>query len=281
MISPLNHFLTIVYGLMLPRSLMMALEKADLVIFESTSAISLFKIIKQINPHAKIVYRVSDDLKLIGVPKSVLSLEERIAPCFDLISVPSESLYNKFSHLQTTRLQRHGINKQIFDGIYEKPEHFNDFEKNLIYAGMGFFDHNFLSIAAKLFPSWGFHIIGPIEQKIIMPNIVYYGEVPFTETLPFLKHADVGLQILRSHISVESFSDSLKIIQYTYCGLPIVAPADLVSRRSHVFSYIFDDENSIRDALMRSVDNDVEIDRSNILSWDELVEDMLSFLDLN
>jgi 2-beta-glucuronyltransferase len=89
--------------------------------------------------------------------------------------------------------------------------------------------------------------------------------------VPWLQHADVGLSTLRYRRGAESFTDSLKIIQYTYCRLPIVAPDFLRSSRTNVFTYRPGDAASIRGALAaaRAFDRST-VDRSAIGTWDDL-----------
>lgn len=58
------------------------------------------------------------------------------------------------------------------------------------------------------------------------------------DTIPFIKYADCGLYTLRpSSRPMQAYTDSLKIIQYRYCGLPIVSPDFLDLRREGVFYY--------------------------------------------
>jgi 2-beta-glucuronyltransferase len=72
-------------------------------------------------------------------------------------------------------------------------------------------------------------------------------------------------------VGAESLGDSLKVIQYSYCKLPIVAPSFLSLKRSHAFYYKPGDDDSIRNALLgaREFDRSM-VKREGILSWDEL-----------
>jgi 2-beta-glucuronyltransferase len=103
-----------------------------------------------------------------------------------------------------------------------------------------------------------------------------YGELPFMETIPYLKHADIGLSTLQTSLQASaSFTDSLKIIQYTYCGLPIVVPESLRSPRPNVFCYVPHDVTSIQEALLAAR----HFDRSKIMtddirSWDEIAQNL-------
>jgi 2-beta-glucuronyltransferase len=261
------------YGKHLPPSLKQELIRADLIIFESTSALLLFEEVCGINPDAKKIYRVSDDLEVIHAAQQVIDCERKIAPKFDLISVPSEYIYRKFAHLPNCRLHYHGINKELFSKQYDVPEEYTKFEKNIVFVGTSHFDYDFIKIAAESFPHWGFHIIGPLKKVGESPNLLYYGEMPFAKTVPYIQHADVGLQNRISDRGLASLSDSLKILQYTYCKLPIVAPIGLQSSRKNFVYYVPGEKDSIRTALAHAVEYDRKtIDISNIYSWGELAE---------
>ena len=272
----LNYALAIiskVYGIRFPSSLKIEINAADVIVFESTEALLLFEKVCRINPSAKKVYRVSDDLEIIGAPRYVINYEQKIAPKFDLISVPSEYIYRKFAHLPNSRLHYHGINKELFSKQHDAPKEYARFEKNIVFVGTSHFDYDFIKTAAESFPHWGFHIIGPLSKVGESSNLLYYGEMPFAKTVPYLQHADVGLQNRISDRGLASLSDSLKVLQYTYCKLPIVAPVGLQSSRKNFVYYVPGDEASIRTALERAVEYDRRsIDPSNVHSWDELAE---------
>lgn len=270
------------YGKLLPRNLKEAIIAADIIIFESSEALLLFNSFKKINKNAKYIYRVSDDLKLNHSPHYIINFEEQIAPKFDLISVPSEFIYKKFSQLPNCRLHCHGINKELFSKQYNAPKEYSQFEKNIVFVGTSRFDYNFIKIATKLFPKWGFHIIGPIAEEGASMNLLYYGEKPFINIIPYIQHADVGLQNLTCDYGLASFSDSLKVLQYTFCKLPIVAPIGLQSSRENIISYLPDNHDSIRDALICAMEYDRKsIDVSKIKSWDELTELLVKEVNIN
>ncbi|MFA4849336.1 MAG: hypothetical protein WC626_06370 [Methanoregula sp.] len=261
------------YGRILPKNLKFLITNADIIIFESTEALLLFEKFRELNPDAKYIYRVSDLLEVNNTPQFVIEYEKKIAPMFDLISVPSEYIFKKFNYLPNTRLHYHGINKELFATKDTIPEEYTQFEKNIIFVGTTHFDSEFIKIAAGLFPQWGFHIIGPLDQKAKSPNIMYYGEISFNETIPYLKYADVGLQTRKSAHGLASLSDSLKVLQYTYCKLPIIAPIGLNSSRKNFIYYIPGNLNSILIALNNAVAfNRSDIETSDIHSWNELVE---------
>ena len=113
------------------------------------------------------------------------------------------------------------------------------------------------------------------EVKGESKNIHFCGEMPFKETIPYLKYADIGLHTLNHTKGAESFTDSLKVIQYEYCRLPVVAPDYLNCNRPQVHYYTPGDQNSINDALSQAINFDrSRISVDNINSWDDLTDQL-------
>ena len=249
-------------------------EAADLIVFESTPALLLFDRFKRLNPRARCVYRVSDDLRLLKNHPVVLAAEDRCAPMFDLISVPSEFLLRRFGRLPHAALHHHAPCREILDRDMPSP-YKGDWEAKAVFAGQALFDRDFLARAARLLPKYAFHIIGAIPRLPRRANVFAYGELPFAELAPFIKHADIGLQTLEYRCGAECFTDSLKVVQYTYCRLPIVAPQFLRSARTNMFYYALGDDGSIRRAVLAAG----KFDRSTInpadcASWHDMARQL-------
>jgi 2-beta-glucuronyltransferase len=197
------------------------LRSADMIIIESCAGLMLFSHLKQINPNARFVYRVSDDLRLLNSHPVIIQAEKDYAEKFDLVSVPNSHMLELFdASAVNVKLQLHGINKQVFDLDCENP--YKDSKgPNLVFVGVSMLDTDFIERASRLFPDWNFHIIGPLSGFAERPNIRTYGELKFVDTIPFIKHADVGLATRSYTVGAESLGDSLKVIQYSYCKLPV------------------------------------------------------------
>jgi 2-beta-glucuronyltransferase len=180
------------------------------------------------------------------------------------------SIYRKLEHRnKNVQLQHHGIDKAAFDA--PSPSPYEDPGLKAVFVGTSHLDRDFLSKAAAAFPAWQFHVIGPFRDLPSAANIRAWGELPYAETVPFITHADIGLATRTTVRNAEVLSDSLKVIQYTYARLPVVAPEVLGSARSNVISYRPGDPVSIRTALQRAAALDRStISREGILSWDEL-----------
>lgn len=276
LIDNLSPFFLPLYKKWIPKNLRNEILDADIIIFESTAAILLFDLISDINLHAKKIYRVSDSLDILKVHDSIIQYEKSIISKFDLVSVPSQSLVNRFNS-SNVYLMHHGIDKKSFSERKEQPKEFRNYEKNFVFVGNSFVDSNFIKIASDLFPSYGFHIIGPIDKFSSNTNVQFYGEMPFQDTISYVMNADVGLQIRKMEIGLGTLSDSLKILQYTWCKLPIIAPYGLNSSRNHVKYYLYDSSESIRDAVREAIEYDrTSIDTSDIFDWMELTKLIIS-----
>ena len=256
------------YGKKLPKNLIEQIQEASLIIFESTSSILFFDELKKINPSARFVYRMSDDMRILRHHQYVLDAEYEIARKFDLVSIPSHYIFNRFKDLPNVRLHYHGIEKEIFDKETASP-----YPKgvNAVFIGNNYFDYSFIEIASDLFPNVNFHIIGPISNLPVKKNIIVYGEIPFSETVPFVKHADIGLHTLAEFPYSDSFTDTLKVIQYTYNRLPIIAPDFLKTEREHMFYYKPNDRLTIKNAVEMALQYErkkIKID--DILTWEEV-----------
>lgn len=248
------------------------LKGADLLIFESTPSLLLFDRFKRINPTARYVYRVSDDLRFLREHPVILEAEARLAPRFDLISTTSAFIQRNFQHLPNAELHPHGIRKDLFDAQQPNP-YASHPRRNAIFVGVSDFDYDFLERALRLFPQWLFHIIGPLPDMPKAPNIRTYGEMAFEQTVPYIQHADLGLLNRSYSPGAESLTDTLKVQQYTYCRLAMVAPEFLRTPRPHVFYYKPGDEESIRNALEAAMSYDrSKISRGGIRSWDEIAQ---------
>jgi len=248
----------------------------DLFIFEPTPGLLLFERLKAINPGARYVYRVSDDLQLLNRHPVVIEVEERISAKFDLVSAPSHYIYHRFSKLPQAKLHYHGVNLAIYNTQSTNP--YSAGTTNVVFIGNSRFDARFLELASDLYPQWLFHIIGTLKNLPQSPNIIRYGEMPFKATVPYVKYADIGLHTLVYSPGAESFTDSLKVQQYTYCNLPIVAPDFLKTDHNNMFYYSQGDRNTIKTGLgqalaFKRAGNRAE-DAKEIQSWTEVAAEL-------
>jgi 2-beta-glucuronyltransferase len=263
------------YGQLSLGSMEGPVSESDLFIFESTAGLMLYDRFRALNSRARFVYRVSDDLRFLRCHPVVTDYEAHFAREFDLISVPSAALAKQFQGLPQVRLLHHGIDKQLFDADWRNP--YDSGRTRAILVGTSHVDYDFLERASRMRPDWDFHLIGPLRAPSLRPNIHVHGEMPFTETVPYVKHAHIGLQSLLFSPGAESLSDSLKVIQYTYCRLPIVAPDFMVSSRRHMVRYDPGSDASIDQALSAAAQFDrLDVDISDIGTWDDVARALVA-----
>ncbi len=249
------------------------IAEMDVIMIESGVGLMLFDRLKKLNPSARFVYRLSDDLRVLNVSPLLIETERRIAPDFDLITAPSTRLLKRFEILQNTAVHPQGLDADLFDLEHDDP-YDDKSAPNLVSIGNMIYDIDFLERASRLFQDWRFHVIGWLKRIPCNPNVIYYGEKPFEKVIPFVKFADVGLSpYLHRPGNEYLLHSSHKILQYTYCRLPIVAPYFIMdSSQPHIVGYLPGEDISISKALTKAVGIDHgTIERSDFLSWDEIV----------
>jgi len=245
-------------------------RQAQLYIFESSKGGMFFERFKLLNPNARFVYRVSDNIHLFKSHPVILDIESKIAPYFDLISVPTMSIYEKFSGLSNVRLQKHGIPINLYEQKHANPYQKN-YSKNAIFVGNLFLDVDFLPRASRLFPNIYFHIIGNFKDLPSKPNIISYGEMNYFETIPFIKFADIGL----NPRTISSLADSNKMMQYQYCKLPIIISHVDKTDKEFVFYYHYGEDESIYTAIQSALNYEREnIPTKEIQSWSSLAKQL-------
>lgn len=266
------------YGFFVRKSSEELIKKANIIVFESSHWLYFVEHIKKINPRAKLVYRVSDMLEDLRSPSSLIEAEKSSIDYFDLISVVDTRQYKKFQGLGAKNLilQYHGIDKDAYNRVTKNP--YDSLTKNFVFVGIGNIDYKFFEIASKVlerdFHNIIFHIIGPV-RKLPCKNFIYYGEMKFEETIPFVKFADAGLAP-RDGV----YTNSLKILQYTYCRLPIIVPK-VFKEHGNKENFIYYDHSyeSIREAINKALQFDRSvIDTSFIKSWEEIAKEILNLL---
>lgn len=250
------------------------IQEADQIIFESTPGLFLFQKIRKLNKNARLVYRVSDDLELLGVHPSLLSYEKKILKDFDLVSVASSYVLRKLRSKcadANIKLHFHGLKKELFDMKMENPYDSNKI--NALFLGVANLDYEFIRMASELRKDINLHVIGPFEKRIVAENIIYYGEMPYMETIRYVKYADIALHTITYYKGAESLGESsLKSIQYTYCNLPIIAPSFLENPNRNLF--IYSNYNEVEQVLGEAVKaiSEKQMKESEIYSWEVLTK---------
>jgi 2-beta-glucuronyltransferase len=227
------------------------LRTADLIVFESSAALLLVDRVREISPRARLVYRVSDDMRRFDVHPLILKAQAAVIPKFDLITTPSRYTRDALSRYGRIEVHHHAVDKLAFDRATVSP--YGDRPAAVFVGVSPLFDYDTLAIAARVAPHVDFHILGLAAPRDFGPNVVFHGEIPFEQTVPYLQHATMGLNLFPRHAHIDELRDgSLKNLQYSYCRLPIVAPSYLEGSRPNLCIFEPGDEASVQAALSRA-----------------------------
>jgi len=119
-------------------------------------------------------------------------------------------------------------------------------------SGSMLFDPEFFVMASKRFPHVAFHIIGSGTKAHpgYGENVRVYDEMPHHLTLPYIKHASIGIAPYRSANLPRYLADtSLKLMQYDFFKLPAVCPNSIVGDYASRFGYEPGNSESITTAM--------------------------------
>lgn len=224
---------------------------ADHLVFESSAGAMLVPWARALNPGARMIYRVSDDLRVLGAHPVVIAAEQAAVPEFALISVPSPLLAGLFPGCGSVRYQPHGLNTAAFDRPGPSP--YGQDEVAVVSVGDMLFDAEAAAAACAARPDWRFHFFGGHGHPPDVPNAVRHGERAFDEIVPYVRHARLGAAFYRPAPGAAYLADtSNKLMQYAYCRLPAIAPDFVADDRPHLFGYRPGDPASVADALRRA-----------------------------
>jgi 2-beta-glucuronyltransferase len=277
--TPLFHL----YPYLLPHAVRERVREAQLVIIESCSAVLLFPLLKKLAPDARFVYRASDSLEAVDMHPMLGRAAIETAPDYDLFTSPSHRLLATFPAGINKCHVPQGLEKALFDASAPAP--FPGSGPNAVVAGDMMFDLESFELMVKNFPGVKFHVFGrmKLEGFGTYANLVHHGEVPFETLVGHLLYADLGIAPYLDRPEVHYLAESsLKLIQYTYAQLPILAPYFCRGDLEHVRVYNPGNEGSIIKALNQALSvNRQTIDRSGVLDWNKVAVEMLTKLDLS
>jgi 2-beta-glucuronyltransferase len=254
------------------------LAQSDVIIVESGIGLALIPFIKKLNDKVKVIYEASDRLKTVGAHPYVLEVEQNAKSIFDFIRVPAEVMLDDFKDVKNIPVKYipQGISKLAFDSNH-LPSPYQT-KSNAISVGDMLFDGELITHLAETYPDWHFHLFGRnAKLKAKLPNVVEHGECKFDDIVPYLKHADIALAPYRNAPNCEYLSQSsLKILQYKYCNLPVVAPKFASSASAGFFPY--DSLASAVKAFSSSMTYKKEGLSDEVLSWDAVLDRKLDVI---
>jgi 2-beta-glucuronyltransferase len=252
-----------------------ALRAASHIVVESGLGIMLIHRARQLNSNARIIYRGSDALHTIGAPPALEVELRRRAGDVDAFCLLADKMATDFPWAtDKTYTVPLGVHRSDFADIGPSPYSGGT---NAVTVGSMLFDRSFFQNAAGRFPNIQFHLIGTGGAFEAPPNVRHYDEMPFKATLPYLKHADLGIAAYRPQANSGYLAQSsLKLMQYEYLGLPAVCPDYAVGTSPNRFGYAADDAAGIDWAIGRALAHGRFAGAANVLSWEEVAERLLN-----
>lgn len=252
------------------------LRDADYVIIESSVAAIFMRRIKRLNPAAKIVYYATDRLDTVGAHPFIRERLEQDVALIHHVSLRSPKMASDFGWA-AGKLYRaeFGIEPNDFANVGPSP--YAPGVQTAVSVGSMLFDPTFFQLAAPRFPDVQFHIIGCGASFDAPSNVIVHPEMKFVDTLPYVKHATVGIAPYHPAPGVEYLADSsLKMAQYEYFALPSVCPDFAVGDVRSRFGYRPGDEKSIVAAMGQALAAKGKIVPRTFLTWEQVADRVLS-----
>ena len=263
------------YGRSVNRTFDEEVRSASFIVVESGIGVMLLRRLRKLNPSATIIYRASDTLNAIGNHPAVEAELRRCVRLVNHVCLLAPKMAPDFVWAADKAfVVPLGVHHQDFEGVGPNPY---TAPLNAVSVGGMLFDEGFFFHAASRFPNVHFHVIGSGRQFAVPENVHLYPEMPFKETLPFIKHATFGVAPYRSSEGVEYLSESsLKLMQYEYFGKPAVCPHFAAGASPLRFGYEPADPDSIAAAVGGALAKDGQtVRRRRFLSWDEAARRLL------
>lgn len=272
LLNGMNDIAFRLYGAILPPFARKAIEAADLILIESGSALSFFHAARKRSPHAKIVYFCRDLLRSVGAAPVLQAIEAEAVPEFDVICVPSTRLGALLPPGGRVRFIPQAVDTTLFDRSYASP--YAPGTRNAVSVGNMLFDQAAMEQMVAAAPEVTFHVFGAPWRGAPAPNIVIYGERDFESIVPYICHADIGLAPYRlTPDEIYLAESSLKLLQYSYCRLPILLPDLIPFTRPNGIAYSLEGEKDWRGKIDAALAMEhLPVFAENILTWDAVAE---------
>jgi 2-beta-glucuronyltransferase len=262
------------YGHWPSRFLDDALARASHVVVESGLGAALLRRARSGNRSARIAYLASDELKTVGTHPFLQRQLERSAGCVDHFCLPSPKMAPGFSFADSQAFYvPHGLDAADFGRETANPY---DGPRNAVSVGSMLFDRGVFTSAAARVPEVTFHVIGAGDTFEAPPNVRQYPEMPFRDTLAFIRHADIGIAPYRPAPGCDYLCDtSMKLMQYEHFGLPAVCPDFAAGFSPHRFGYAPGDPETIESAIRAALLHGRNPSPRQFLSWEDVARRLL------
>ncbi|WP_277286989.1 hypothetical protein [Sphingomonas aquatilis] len=275
-----NRAASWLYGRAMPVAVTAMIARARTIIVESGGSVALIDDIARCNPQAAIIYSASDTLATIGMARFYDLALCRAAPRIAFVRLPSARMANDHACIPRQRVIPHGLDKEFFADDLSDP-----YERRpaAVSVGSMLFDPAVLDVAARAFPQVDFHVIGSGHDGVGLgprhPNLHWISEMEFGGTIPYIRHADIGMAPYHSALDADYLVDtSMKLMQFEAAGVPAVCPTFAQGGRPSRFGYTVGDADSIVSAVEAALAQG----RGGLgrpRTWAHVVEEMLAPLD--
>ena len=273
-LAPFENILFRLFQKFPPQQLTDWIKDSDVIIIESGLAIIYFEYAKKINPNATFVYRASDDLDTINVAQFIKDYFDLTSRKYDQVCMLSPLIGRNISYKDNLYYVPNGVGKEM--AIHGDPNPYSH-RKNAVSVGSMLFDLSFFKVASKQFPDVNFHLIGTgcTKDDLDAQNVIFYGHMPFYDTLKYIKHADIGIAPYITNAESAYLADSsMKMVQYDFYKIPSVCPEIVVGKYPNRFGYIPGDSVSIENAMKMAL-NSKDSQNRPVYYWNEIVDRLL------
>lgn len=247
-----------------------AMRQASVIVVESGLGALLMPRARDRNPSATLVYVASDELATVGVHPFVQAQLEAAIGDIDQVCVPSPRMAPNFQWASDRLFYvPHGLNAADFPD--DEPSPYTA-RHNAVSVGSMLFDRSVFTMAAAALPDVQFHVIGAGEKFDAPANVRQHDEMPFRETIRYIRHADVGIAPYRPAPGCDYLCDtSMKLMQYEYFGVPAVCPDFASGERGDRYGYRPNDSASIEVAMRAALAKGRTATPKSFLSWEDVV----------
>jgi 2-beta-glucuronyltransferase len=250
------------------------IRQADVIVYESGITPIFFDLAKRLNPQARNIYLCNDELQTIRAARYAVRTLDRVAPRMDAVILVARCMADSLATTANAYYVPHGLDPSV-DALGEPSPY--GAGTHVACVGSMLFDADFVAAASHAFAALSFHIIGSGQPRSDRygPNVLVYDHMAYAQTIPYIKHAAIGIAPYRGgHVPAYLAESSMKLMQYDFFGLPTVCPHSVTGGFSGRFGYTPGDPPSIAAAMALALAAPHRRTRA-IPSWSEVTDRLL------
>ena len=250
-------------------------RQADYIIVESSAAAIYLRRLRRLNPTAKLIYYAADRLDTVGAHPFIHRRLVSDQALIDHFSLRASQMKEDFTWA-TGPLFKAGFGIDEAEYANVGPSPYPTGRRTAVSIGSMLFDPSVFQRAAPHFPDVEFHVIGCGMKFEAPPNVTIHPEMPFSRTLPYVKHASIGIAAYLPAKGCDYLSESsLKLAQFQYFALPAVCPSFAVGSVAERIGYTPGDDASIRRSVSRALALAGTVKPHRFPSWQEVALDVI------